>query len=335
MKKLRGVNLGGWLVLEKWMTPSLFGGTDAIDEYTFMHTAGALAKLREHQKNFIREEDFQWMSDNGVNAVRIPVGYWIFDGDDPYVSCIGRLDWAFVMAKKYDIEVVISLHGAPGSQNGKDHSGQIGKTKWYSEKRYRQATVETLRKLAERYADHPKFWGLELLNEPKTGVVQWKLRQFYNQAYKALIQILRPQTRVIFHDAFTPRMLSAAIWDNPAHPVIMDIHWYHFAFALHRWVRLSGYWRLVDWHRRLVRSLQRWQGVIVGEWSNMLSHEALAHYPQSEHQALLDEHMRRQVAAYRYADGWFYWTYKTEARGDWHFRSLVEDGRAPDDWQKQ
>ena len=31
-KKLRGVNLGGWLVLEKWMTPSLFAGLQAEDE---------------------------------------------------------------------------------------------------------------------------------------------------------------------------------------------------------------------------------------------------------------------------------------------------------------
>lgn len=29
---LQGVNLGGWLVLEKWMTPSLFDGTTAADE---------------------------------------------------------------------------------------------------------------------------------------------------------------------------------------------------------------------------------------------------------------------------------------------------------------
>ena len=26
---LRGVNLGGWLVLEKWITPSLFEGLQA------------------------------------------------------------------------------------------------------------------------------------------------------------------------------------------------------------------------------------------------------------------------------------------------------------------
>ena len=33
--KLRGVNLGGWLVLEKWMTPSVFEGLQATDETTW------------------------------------------------------------------------------------------------------------------------------------------------------------------------------------------------------------------------------------------------------------------------------------------------------------
>ncbi|MCY0903238.1 MAG: glucan 1,3-beta-glucosidase, partial [Firmicutes bacterium] len=33
--KIRGVNLGGWLVLERWMTPSLFAGLDAKDETDF------------------------------------------------------------------------------------------------------------------------------------------------------------------------------------------------------------------------------------------------------------------------------------------------------------
>jgi len=29
---IRGVNLGGWLVLEKWITPALFAGTSAEDK---------------------------------------------------------------------------------------------------------------------------------------------------------------------------------------------------------------------------------------------------------------------------------------------------------------
>ena len=31
-EKIRGVNLGNWLVLEKWMEPENFAGTDAEDE---------------------------------------------------------------------------------------------------------------------------------------------------------------------------------------------------------------------------------------------------------------------------------------------------------------
>lgn len=333
--KLRGVNLGGWLVLEKWMTPTLFAGTDAVDEYTFLQTPGAARKLRAHQKSFITEEDFAWMAHSGINAVRIPVGYWIFDGDTPYISSIGRIDWAFAMAKKYNLQVLICLHGAPGSQNGRDQSGRIGKANWYKDKSNRALTVGVLKQLASRYKDHPKFWGLELLNEPKVGVVQWRLRQFYNDAYRQLTEILRPTTHIVFHDAFTPRLLSAAIWDSPQYPVVMDIHWYHFAFFLHRWAPLSWYWQLVVWHGRLIVGLQRWQGVIVGEWSNMLSHQALAKYPKMMHRGLLADHVVRQLAAYRQADGWFYWNYKTEGRGDWHFRSLVEDGYMPSNWADQ
>ena len=29
---IKGVNLGNWLVLEKWMSPDLFAGTEAEDE---------------------------------------------------------------------------------------------------------------------------------------------------------------------------------------------------------------------------------------------------------------------------------------------------------------
>jgi glucan 1,3-beta-glucosidase len=308
------------------MTPALFAGTGAVDEYTFMQTAGAREKLRDHQKNFIREEDFKWMKTNGVDAVRIPVGYWILDGDDPYVSCIGRLDWAFAMAEKYQIQVLLCLHGAPGSQNGRDHSGRIGAADWYHSKAYRTRTIVTLMRLADRYRDNTMFWGLELLNEPRSGLVQWKLRHFYNEAYKHVSAILRPETRIVFHDAFTPRLMNGAIWNTPDRLVTMDIHWYHFAFWLYKRTPLAVYYRLVARHGRLLKRLGRWQGVIVGEWNGIIAGEILDKYPKSKHGAIVAEHDRRQIEAYRAADAWFYWSYKTEARGVWHFRSQVEDG---------
>ena len=81
--KLRGVNLGGWLVLEKWMTPSLFAGLNAEDETSYCVELGAKAipALHEHWQSFITREDFAWLAGIGINAVRIPIGHWLFGPD--------------------------------------------------------------------------------------------------------------------------------------------------------------------------------------------------------------------------------------------------------------
>lgn len=115
------------------MTPSLFEGTDAVDEYTFMQTKDAAEKIKKHRRTFITEKDFAWIADQGLTAVRIPVGYWLFEADQPYTPTIMYLDWAVKMAKKYGLKVLVDLHGAPGSQNGQDHSGRAGKALWYKD----------------------------------------------------------------------------------------------------------------------------------------------------------------------------------------------------------
>ena len=189
--------MGGWLVLEKWMTPSLFVGTKAVDEYTFMQTSGAAKKIEAHRKSFITEADFKWLSKNGLNAVRIPVGYWLFDGDEPYTPTIKYLDWAVRMAEKYDLKVLIDLHGHKGSQNGKDHSGKIGKSQWHTSLKNRQHSIDTLEKIARRYSDTPAVWGIQMINEPKFGLLQLKLRWFYKRAYDRLRAAARDQRRSV------------------------------------------------------------------------------------------------------------------------------------------
>lgn len=59
---LQGVNLGGWLVLEKWMTPSLFDGTTAADETYFCHDLGedrARERLKTFRDTFIQRRDLR------------------------------------------------------------------------------------------------------------------------------------------------------------------------------------------------------------------------------------------------------------------------------------
>lgn len=129
---MRGVNLGGWLVLEKWMTPSVFEGLEATDETTFCAELGdkADAVLKAHWNSFITRDDFAWLAERGINAVRIPVGHWIFGADYPYHHSYGEhqhpfviggieiLDKAFEWAEEFGLNIVVDLHAAPGCQMG-------------------------------------------------------------------------------------------------------------------------------------------------------------------------------------------------------------------------
>ncbi|WP_218834972.1 hypothetical protein [Paenibacillus sp. E222] len=50
MKRIKGVNLGNWLVLEKWMNPTMFAGTECEDETWFCRTLPQELKMdRYHQ----------------------------------------------------------------------------------------------------------------------------------------------------------------------------------------------------------------------------------------------------------------------------------------------
>ena len=122
--KLRGVNLGAWLVLEKWMVPDIYRGTDAPDEYSLCLALGDQAKSRldRHRETFITAEDFRWIRDCGLNAVRLPVGYWALEAPKPFVESAGFMDFALDQCQKNGLRLLLDLHGAPGSQNGWDHS---------------------------------------------------------------------------------------------------------------------------------------------------------------------------------------------------------------------
>jgi glucan 1,3-beta-glucosidase len=323
---LRGVNLGGWLVLEKWMTPSLFKGTEARDEHQLLQTKGGRERIEHHRRTFIVEDDFAWLHANGLNAVRIPIGYWALESDAPFVAATRELDWAMEMAKKYGLQVIIDLHGLKGSQNGQDHSGQAGESRWYKKPQYRQDTLVTLEALAKRYKDYDNFWGLQIINEPKIGLLQLKLRRFYAQAYVRLSRILKPHTRIIFSDAFTPRLLSGALGGRKSHPVVMDIHLYHMATLFSQYLSVGWFMGKTVRRGRMLKRLARKQPIIIGEWSGVMRHETMRRIPQDQHEALIRDYMQLQLDLFSISAGWFYWNYKTEAPGVWNFRSQLEGG---------
>ncbi|MBQ4186622.1 MAG: beta-glucosidase, partial [Firmicutes bacterium] len=85
---IKGVNLGNWLVLEKWMSPALFYGTDAEDEYDLPRALSKEvyeARIRIHRSEYISEGDFVRIKAMGLNTVRIPVPFFVFGDVEPYI----------------------------------------------------------------------------------------------------------------------------------------------------------------------------------------------------------------------------------------------------------
>ena len=99
---VKGVNLGNWLVLEKWMSPALFEGTDAEDEYYLPRRLSKEvyeARIKIHRAEYISERDFATIKAMGMEAVRIPVPYFIFGDREPFIGCVEELDKAFNRVK--------------------------------------------------------------------------------------------------------------------------------------------------------------------------------------------------------------------------------------------
>lgn len=120
-QKIRGVNLGGWLVLERWLKPSLFeatGNPSLVDEWSFCESQDwekATQALKHHWDTWITEADFREMAAAGLNHVRLPIGYWAFETapGEPYISGqLPYLEKAVEWAGKHNIKVIIDLHGS-------------------------------------------------------------------------------------------------------------------------------------------------------------------------------------------------------------------------------
>ena len=207
---IRGVNLGSTFIPEKWMVPSFYAGTGAssLCELVRFNRTVAAERMRRHLDSFVTEEDFEWLAARGFNSVRVPVGYWTALGavaGIPYVPAspgesLAYLDRFFDWAEKYDVTVLLDLHGAPGSQNGMHHSGCDDSVGWNRDPLNFAFSLSAVEELVRRYAAHPSFLGIELLNEPGWQV-EWThglLVEYYTRAV-ALVRSHSASALVVFN----------------------------------------------------------------------------------------------------------------------------------------
>lgn len=293
MKKIKGVNLGNWLVLEKWMLPELFEGTGAEDEVWLnrkMNPAELKEKMKEHRDTFITEQDFAFIKEQGIWLLRIPVPYFIF-GDRPlFNGCVEYLDKAFDWAEKYGLQILIDLHTVPGSQNGYDNGGLTGVCKWCKNPEEVEFALTVLERLAKRYGQREGLYGIEVLNEPisflvyatapSTGKAVDKeeakgsgyvplpfLENFYRNAYRRLRKILPENKTIVFHDGFRLRHWGKFFRKEHMKNVVLDTHIYIFAMESFVPIHMPWVYQIyIKSQQRLIERIQRDVPVVVGEW---------------------------------------------------------------------
>ncbi|KIM40964.1 glycoside hydrolase family 5 protein [Hebeloma cylindrosporum] len=202
---VKGVNLGGWLVTEPFITPALFeeyvgkSNIDVLDEWTLSQAMGAdlATKMENHYKTFITEQDFAEIAGAGLNWVRIPLGFWAIEtiNDEPFL--VGT-SWSYFLkaiqwARKYGIRIYLDLHALPGSQNGWNHSGKSGQVNFMNGVMgiaNAQRTLTYLRIITE-FVSQPQYRDVVgivgIVNEILWGTIgQQAVQSFYLAAYEAI-----------------------------------------------------------------------------------------------------------------------------------------------------
>lgn len=203
---LRGTNAGGLFVTEHWMTGFEKGKTSSDDYKSitlkFIERFGVEQTQQlwaEYRANWWTDTDFKNCADMGMTVIRLPFTYMnvdfaaISDYDNAGKNYdFTALDEFVNKAAEYGLYTILDLHGAYGSQNGQDHSGEIIENKtdvdFYSNEKMQELTVNLWSALAKHYKNNPAVAGYDILNEPgeKGGSTSASHWNFYDKIYKAI-----------------------------------------------------------------------------------------------------------------------------------------------------
>lgn len=224
--QLKGINAGQILLQEGWMSPFALEPSKHADgsfvtdadgnlqypEFTEEEfRAGLKANpnladylledlLQYYYSCFFTEEDFRIIGEDlGCNTIRLPFYYLNILNEDlslkEEAEAFAYLDWFISNAAAQDLYVILDLHGAPGSQNGYEHSGAADQTaKLWGNQEYRAATIRLWEAIARHYTLTRPDLGAQiatydLMNEPtykSRGVTTKECWDFFDELYDAI-----------------------------------------------------------------------------------------------------------------------------------------------------
>lgn len=239
--RLKGVNLGNWLVPEGYMFKTgEMAAPSQIDQLLLeMIGPDSLATFWDkYLNNYITEDDIKFLKRIGCNHIRLPFHYKLFTNDlymgkrNAGFEYFDRLlDWC----RKENLYVLLDMHCAPGGQTGYNIDDSSGYPWLFFSKSSQDLMSEIWVKIAERYKNDPIVLGYDIVNEPIASYfTDNKDIKNYNHRLFLLYQRMVADIRKV--DKRHPIFLSGSLWamdfgvfesvldDN----VVYEFHKYNF-----------------------------------------------------------------------------------------------------------
>ncbi|CAM0958861.1 unnamed protein product [Alopecurus aequalis] len=310
--------------------PSVFVvNIDAMEgEYQICKSYGkdkATQVMNDHWSTYIVEHDFAFMAANGLNTVRIPVGWWIASDPNPPAPFVGgslkALDNAFTWAERHNIGVIIDLHAAPGAQNPWEHGGSRDREQTWGDSNIAE-TVQVIDFLTARYAKRSSLLAVDLMNEPfADGVSLDSLKRYYQEGYNA-VRKHSPTAYVIMSNRISGSWNELVDFASPFGRTVLDGHHY---LVFDPKLDNSNVQQNIDHINNVIASnlsaMTKADGPLtfVGEWAAEWKVEGAS---KEDFQRCANV----QMALYGKATfGWAYWSYKN-ARNHWSMQWMINNG---------
>lgn len=217
---LRGFGLGGWFLPEGYMW-KFFKKCDRPRkmEALILELCGMEydAKFwKAYYDTYITEEDIRLIAERGFNSVRLPINARHLMRSVPsnithtdtcshpnwqvefQTETIERIDRLIEWCKKYNLYVILDMHGAPGGQTGQNiDDSEHDKPELFLDIeqigngiKCEEELIQLWIKIAERYEGEDCIAGYDLLNEPLPN--WWKeLNPKVLPLYRKLIAAIR------------------------------------------------------------------------------------------------------------------------------------------------
>lgn len=232
--RLQGYNLGGWMLIEPWMTPVRAGHDfnnykiiQLLDQRFGVETEQRL--LRTYEENWITTQDLDNIRAQGLNFIRVPIwwlnfetldGTWRPDGFD-------MLDWVVREASKRGIYTLIDMHGVVGGEAPVQSSGQADNAYW-TNGHDQHETAALWAKIATHYAGNPGVMGYDLINEPFGAPSIDDVHKAYASLYK-VIRAVDPDHIIVMDSTY-----GSFSWDTMPNPA--TYRWGNIVYEVHEYV---------------------------------------------------------------------------------------------------